>query len=97
MNGDNANEIIIGEARKNRVQVARVSVADYEGRTYLYVSLWERQDGQASSEAVRGKGGLTLRPWLWKALLPLLEQGVSLAEARETKEPWLDPALRIKP
>lgn len=83
MNSENENEVIIGEARKNRSQVARVSVADYEGRTYLYLTLWDRQDGQASSEAVRGKGGLTLRPWLWKALLPLLQQAVDLAEVRE--------------
>ena len=72
------NTITIGEARRNRRDVIRVSVGQYDGRTFIYTQVIENEEGERG-EGRPSRAGLTLRPGVLRDLIPLFEAALETA------------------
>jgi hypothetical protein len=72
------NETVIGEVRKNGVEVIKVSLATFRGRVYIGMRVWVKGDGD-TGEGRPASRGLTLRPAALEELMPKLAEALELA------------------
>lgn len=72
---------VIGEVRKGRWKVLRVSVGEFRGLPYVYCQIWEKGEADPGPGAPTPQG-LTLRPDTVLELLPLLEGAAAAATVR---------------
>lgn len=71
----------VGVVKKNATQEIRISVGDYGPATYIYVLVCP--NGHPLDAETDRHPGLTIRAHTLRPLIPLLEQALELAEARE--------------
>lgn len=83
MNGN--NEVLIGEARKNPSSVLKIFIGEYNRRTYVYIQAWDKDEGDLG-EGTPTHRGLTMRPDVLRALLPLFSKAIEKAAVREREK-----------
>ena len=72
---------VIGEVRKGRGKVLKVSVGEFKGRPYVYCQIWDKGEADPGPGAPTPQG-LTLRPDTVLELLPLLEGAAAAATVK---------------
>ncbi len=75
-------EAVIGEVRKGLSSVFRVSIGEFNGRSYVYCQLFWKDEGDAGP-GERARAGLTFRPEMLRDLLPLFSQALEAVTARD--------------
>jgi hypothetical protein len=78
---NNSEAVVFGDVRKNKRLVIRVSLEEYEGRGFAYLSTWLQPQGEDGEGAYTDKRyGLSLR--VWEQLLPLIEAAIAEGQRR---------------
>jgi len=73
-------EALVGEVRKGRSSVLKVSVGEYYGKTYVYCQLWNKTE-QDAGPGEETHLGLTMRPDVLRELLPLFSKALEQTSA----------------
>ena len=69
-------DVILAEVDKNAREVLRVTSTTYEGIALLDVRCWTRPATPTGGECKPTKKGLSLRPDLWREVLPIITAAV---------------------
>ena len=69
-------DVILAEVDKNAREVLRVTATTYEGHALLDVRAWTRPATPTGGECKPTKKGLSLRPDLWREVLPIITAAV---------------------
>jgi len=82
------NVVDIGEVRKGLSSIFKVSVGEYNGRTYVYCQLWKKEE-EENGPGEKTRLGLTLRPEALRGLIPLFSKALEEAAARDERKTTL--------
>lgn len=69
-------DVILAEVDKNAREVLRVTATTYNGIDLLDVRCWTKPATPTGGECKPTKKGLSLRPDLWRELLPIIAAAV---------------------
>jgi hypothetical protein len=75
-----SEELVIGEARKNRGEIVRVSIGRFGGRPYVYARWFGKNEGQDAEVDLHR--GFTLAPDAARGFVRLLEAALAEIERR---------------
>jgi hypothetical protein len=86
MNETVSNIEVIGAVRRNPSSILKVSVGEFNRRTYVYCQAWDK-DEQDEGPGEPTFKGLTFRPDTLRGLLPLFSKALEKAAARRQIKP----------